>query len=80
MKKCSPYLTIKEIQIKTTLRFHRTSDLLEELTSRTPPPTNFGKDARKNEPSYTAGGNVSLVNHFGKQYRGFLKTKHKSAI
>jgi hypothetical protein len=28
---------------------------------------------RKKEPSYTAGGNVSYYNHFGKQYGGFLK-------
>jgi hypothetical protein len=27
----------------------------------------------KKEPSYTAGGNVSWYNHFGKQYGGFLK-------
>jgi hypothetical protein len=27
-----------------------------------------------------AAGNVSQYNHFGKQYGGFLKTKHRSAI
>jgi hypothetical protein len=27
----------------------------------------------KKEPSYTAGGNVSLYNHYGKQYGGSLK-------
>jgi hypothetical protein len=27
----------------------------------------------RKEPSYTAGGNVSLYNHSGKQYRSFLK-------
>jgi hypothetical protein len=44
------------------------------LPSRTPITTNVVyKDAGKKEPSYTAGGNVSLYNHFGKQYGGFLK-------
>jgi hypothetical protein len=45
------------MQIKTKLRFHRT--LLEWLPSRTPPTTNVDKDLGKEEPSYTAGGNVN---------------------
>jgi hypothetical protein len=35
--------------------------------------TGVGEDARKKEPSYTAGRNVSWYNPFGKQYGGFLK-------
>jgi hypothetical protein len=59
------------MQIKTRLRFHLT--LLEWLSSRTPPITNAGKGVRKKEPSYTANGNASKYNHFGKQYGGSLK-------
>jgi hypothetical protein len=33
-----------------------------------------GEDARKNESSYIAGGNVSSFNHYGKRYGGSLKT------
>jgi hypothetical protein len=41
MKKCSPSLVIKEMQVKDS-----TSLLLEWLSSRTPPTTNVGEDAR----------------------------------
>jgi hypothetical protein len=33
--------------------------LLEQPSSKIPPPPNVGENAGKNEPSYTAGGNVS---------------------
>jgi hypothetical protein len=57
MKRCSPSLAIKEIQIRTKLRFHFTP--LEWLSSRTKTTTNVGMDMGKKEPLYTVGGNVN---------------------
>jgi hypothetical protein len=57
MKKCSPSLAIKEMQIKTILRFHLTPIRTAIIKNTTT--TNVGEDAGENEPSYTADGNVS---------------------
>jgi hypothetical protein len=57
MKKCSPFLTIKEMQIKTTPRLHLTPVRIAII--KTPLTTNVGEDVGDKEPSYTAGGNVS---------------------
>jgi hypothetical protein len=49
MKKCSISLTIKEMRIKTTLRFHLNS---EWLSSRKQTTSNFGKDAANRNPMH----------------------------
>jgi hypothetical protein len=58
MKKCSPSLAIKEMQIKTTLRFHFTPVRIVSIKNTTNNKY-VVEDAGKKEPSYTAGENVS---------------------
>jgi hypothetical protein len=61
IKKCSSSLTIKDAnQNHTKIPSHSCQ-------------TNVGKDAWKKEPLYTAGGNVSYYNYYGKQYGDSLK-------
>jgi hypothetical protein len=57
MKKCSPSLAIKEMKIKTTLRFLFTPVRIAII--KTQPPIGIGKDVEKKEPSYTAGMQAS---------------------
>jgi ribonuclease I len=71
LKKCSPSLAIKEMQIKTTLRFHLTPVRIAIIKITT---NNLCcKDVGKKEPLYTAGGNASWCNHSRKKFGVFLK-------
>jgi hypothetical protein len=55
-KKCSISLVIKEMQFKTTLRFHLTLVRMAIMVITT---INTGQDVVKQEPLYTAGGNAN---------------------
>jgi malate synthase len=58
MKERSPSLAIKEMEIKTTLRFHLTPVRIA-ITKSTTNQQVLAKMWEQKEPSYTAGGNAS---------------------
>jgi hypothetical protein len=64
MKKCSSSLVIKEMQIKTTLRFYLTPCKIGTIKNNTK--NKCWQGCRKMEPSYTAGRNLNWYKHYGK--------------
>ena len=71
MKRCSRLLIIREMQIKTTIRYHLAlvrMTITKKLTNN-----KCWRGWGKKEPSYTVSGNVNWCSHYGEQYGGSLK-------
>ena len=70
MKRCSTSLIIREMQIKTTMKYPLTPGRMTIINLQA---IKAGEGVEKKEPSYTVGGNANWCSHNGEQYGGSLK-------
>ena len=69
MKRCSILLIIREMEIKTTMRYHFTPVRIAVIKKS----SNAREGMEKRESSYTVGRNINGYIHYGKQYGGSSK-------
>ena len=77
IKRCSRSSNIKEMHIKTIMRYYltlvRMANIKKSTITTTNSTTNVGEGVEKKESSYTVDGNVNWWSYYGNQYGDSFK-------
>ena len=71
INRCSASLAIREMEIKTTMRYHFTlvrMAIINKSTTKTNKQTSAGKVVEYRKPLYIVGWNADWYSHCGKHY------------